>query len=221
MKLLVVEDEENTARFLYRGLSEEGFVVDVLHDGNEADLAVFDQDYDAILLDVMLPGCNGLDLCRQWRARGLATPILLVTARDSLQDRVEGLNLGADDYLVKPFAFEELLARLRARLRRSAEPPAPPTLEVGPIQLDPSAHRVRVEGKEVELTSREYLLLESLARRAGQTLTRTQLWEEAWETGAEPNSNVVDVYIGYLRNKLGPARHHLQTVRGLGYRLCP
>ncbi len=218
MKILVVEDEVNTARFLQRGLREEGFVVDLAHCGDSADRAVSDQDYDAILLDVMLPGCDGFRLCRDWRARGVNTPILFVTARDALPDRIEGLNLGADDYLVKPFAFEELLARLRARLRR-AETQTIPSVNLGRLVVEPGARRACVDGQEIELTAREYLLLECLARRAGQVVTRTQLWEQAWETGSEPVSNVVDVYIGYLRHKLGPARALLQTVRGLGYRL--
>ncbi len=219
MKILVVEDEQNTARFLQRGLREEGFVVDVACNGEEADQAVSDHDYDAILLDVMLPGCDGFSLCRNWRARGVHTPILFVTARDALPDRIEGLNLGADDYLVKPFAFEELLARLRARLRRAEAPTAAAAIQLGRLTVEPSARRAAVDGQEIELTAREYLLLECLARRAGQVVTRAQLWEQAWETGSEPESNVVDVYIGYLRQKLGTARPLLQTVRGSGYRL--
>jgi len=219
MKILVVEDEKNTARFLQRGLREEGFVVDLAFTGAEADLAVSDQDYDAILLDVMLPGSDGFELCRRWRQRGMHAPILFVTARDALTDRIEGLNLGADDYLIKPFAFEELLARLRARLRRSETTAPPPNITLGRLAVEPGARRARIDGHEIELTAREYLLLECLARRADQVVTRAQLWEQAWETGSEPVSNVVDVYIGYLRNKLGTARGQLQTVRGAGYRL--
>ena len=219
MKILVVEDEENTARFLQRGLREEGFLVDLAGTGEEADLAVSDQDYDAILLDVMLPGCDGFRLCRSWRERGLNTPILFVTARDALPDRIEGLNLGADDYLVKPFAFEELLARLRARLRRGEAPSLASNLTLGRLLIEPASRRARLDGQEIDLTAREYLLLECLARRADQVVSRAQLWEQAWETGSEPVSNVVDVYIGYLRHKLGTARGMLQTVRGAGYRL--
>ncbi len=219
MKSLVVEDEENTARFLQRGLREEGFLVDLARTGEEADLAVSDQDYDAILLDVMLPGSDGFQLCRRWRERDIHVPILFVTARDALADRIEGLNLGADDYLIKPFAFEELLARLRARLRRGDAPSPSQCIRVGRVALEPASRRVRVDGDEVELTAREYLLLECMVRRADQIVTRAQLWEQAWETGSEPVSNVVDVYIGYLRQKLGTARGQLQTVRGAGYRL--
>ena len=219
MKILVVDDEENTARFLQRGLREEGFLVDLAGTGEEADLAVSDQDYDAILLDVMLPGCDGFSLCRRWRERGLNTPILFVTARDALPDRIEGLNLGADDYLIKPFAFEELLARLRARLRRGEVASLPSNIALGRLLIEPASRRARLDGQELDLTAREYLLLECLARRADQVVSRAQLWEQAWETGSEPVSNVVDVYIGYLRQKLGTARGMLQTVRGAGYRL--
>ncbi len=221
MKLLVVEDEEATCRYLHRGLSEEGFVVDLAQTSAEAELAVHDQDYDAIVLDVTLPGEDGFTLCRRWRQRGLTTPILFVTARDALEHRVEGLNLGADDYLVKPFAFEELLARLRARLRRKGLPPESEVLQMGRIQLDTMARQGRIDGRSLHLTSREYLLLEALLRADGKVVSRRQLWESAWETGAEPLSNVVDVYIGYLRSKLGEARGQLETVRGRGYRLCP
>lgn len=218
VKLLLVEDEENTVGFLQRGLREEGFVVDVARTGGEADLAVHDQDYDAILLDVMLPGEDGFSLCRRWRARGLTVPVLFVTARDSLPDRVEGLNLGADDYLVKPFAFEELLARLHARLRRREGTPRNEPIRVGPIELDLAARQARLNGGLLDLTAREFLILELLLTHANQVVSRSQLWEQAWETGAEPSSNVVDVYVGYVRQKLGESRGLIQTVRGLGYR---
>lgn len=219
MKLLLVEDEENTIGFLQRGLREEGFVVDVARTGQEADLAVHDQDYDAILLDVMLPGQDGFSLCRQWRAQGLHTPVLFVTARDALPDRVEGLNLGADDYLVKPFAFEELLARLHARLRRREGVAKNQPLRVGPLELDLAARQGRLQGALLDLTGREFSILELLVTHANQVVSRGQIWDQAWETGSEPSSNVVDVYVGYVRAKLGEARGLIQTVRGLGYRL--
>ncbi|MBS2039238.1 response regulator transcription factor [bacterium] len=218
MKLLLVEDEENTVGFLQRGLREEGFVVDVARTAREADLAVHDQDYDAILLDVMLPGEDGFSLCRRWRARGLNLPVLFVTARDALPDRVEGLNLGADDYLVKPFAFEELLARLHARLRRREGTARNEPLRAGPLELDLAARQARLHGNLLDLTSREFLILELLVTHANQVVSRAQLWEQAWETGSEPSSNVVDVYVGYVRHKLGEGRGLIQTVRGLGYR---
>ncbi len=220
LKILLVEDDSTSASFVAQGLREENYLVDWVNTGPLADQAVSDQDYDAILLDVMIPGVDGFELCRQWRGNGLSVPILFITARDGLSDRVQGLDLGADDYLVKPFAFEELLARLRARLRRVETPPTE-ELEVGAIRLQPASHRCFVDGLEIELTPREYLMIEIMARNPDRVVSRTQLWEQAWETGSEPNSNVVDVYVGYLRNKLGSARSQLQTVRGSGYRLCP
>ncbi|MFN8611269.1 MAG: response regulator transcription factor [Vulcanimicrobiota bacterium] len=219
MKLLLVEDEENTVGFLQRGLREEGFVVDVARTAGEADLAVHDHDYDAVLLDVMLPGEDGFSLCRRWRARGLNLPVLFVTARDALPDRVEGLNLGADDYLVKPFAFEELLARLHARLRRRQGSACNQPIRVGALELDLVARQARLSGVLLDLTGREFSILELLATHANQVVTRAQIWEQAWETGSEPASNVVDVYVGYVRQKLGEGRGLIQTVRGLGYRL--
>lgn len=215
MKLLIVDDEPATADFLHQGLSEEGFVVDVARTAAQADEAASVNVYDAIVLDVMLPGVDGFELCRRWRERGLTAPVIFLTARDRIQDRVRGLELG-EDYLVKPFSFEELVARLRARLRQGGHS-APEVLKVGPLQLEPSRRRAELNGSLLQLTAREYLLLEYLARRPGQVVSRTALWENVWESGAEPNSNVVDVYIGYLRARLGPQRSLLKTVRGAGY----
>jgi two-component system, OmpR family, copper resistance phosphate regulon response regulator CusR len=217
MKLLVVEDEETTAAFLRRGLTEEGWVVDVATDGDRAREAVAVYDYDAILLDVMLPGEDGFSLCRRWRAEGLTLPILFLTARDEIADRVEGLNLGADDYLVKPFAFEELLARVRALLRRGRNIAVPAEIRIGDLVIDTNRRRVERDGKRIPMTAREYQLLEYLARNAGKIVTRTALWDHVWESGAEPDSNVVDVYVRYLRNKLGRAPDLIETVRGAGY----
>ena len=218
MKILLVEDEEATARFVRQGLSEEGFVVDWAATAPQAELAVHDHDYQAILLDIMLPGGDGLNLCRRWRSQGEEFPILLLSARDSVNDRVCGLEGGADDYLVKPFAFSELLARLRALLRRRHDL-ARPVLSCGDLQLDPIAQQALWKQQALQLSRREYLLLQVLLEHAGETVSRTTLWEQAWETGSEPNSNAVDVYIGYLRTKLGEGRGLLQTVRGFGYRL--
>jgi DNA-binding response OmpR family regulator len=219
MKLLVVEDESTTALFLRRGLSEEGFAVDVAADGESANHAVTVSDYDAILLDVMLPGEDGFSLCRRWRAQGVTTPILFLTARDEIADRVQGLNLGGDDYLVKPFAFEELLARVRALLRRGRQERQPPEIRIGDLVIDTNRRRVTRGGAIIPLTAREYQMLEYLARRPGKIVTRTELWEHVWETGTEPDSNVVDVYIRYLRNKLGRSPDLIETVRGAGYRI--
>lgn len=217
MKVLLVEDEVGLARFLRKGLTEEGFAVDLATTGPAADEAVAVADYDLVVLDAMLPGRDGFDLCRDWRAAGLDAPILFLTARDAVGDRVKGLYLGADDYLVKPFAFEELLARLHALLRRRGKAGPTPELRVDDLIVDPVRHRVSRGGRDVSLSVREFQLLEYLARHSGIPVTRTELWEHVWPTGEEPDSNVVDVYIRYLRNKLGREPDLIQTVRGVGY----
>jgi len=217
MKVLVVEDEGPTATFLCRGLGEEGFAVDVAADAPAADEAVVVNEYDAIVLDVSLPGgADGFELCRRWRAAGVAAPIIFLTARDDVGDRVHGLDLGADDYLVKPFAFDELLARLRALIRR-ASGRSEPELRVGDLVIDPRRRHVSRSGRPVALTTREYQVLEFLARHAGGVVTRTALWEHVWESDAVPDSNVVDVYVRSLRNKLGRRPDLIRTVRGGGY----
>jgi two-component system copper resistance phosphate regulon response regulator CusR len=217
MKILVVEDEAPTAAFLKRGLGEEGFAVDVARDAAQADDAIRVYDYDVVLLDVMLPGSDGFALCRRWRDHGLTAPILFLTARDDVADRVRGLDAGGDDYLVKPFAFAELLARVRALLRRPHGGSIAPELTIGDLVIDTNRRRVTRAGTAVALTTREYQLLEFLARNAGKVVTRTALWEHVWESGSEPDSNVVDVYVRYLRNKLGREPDLIRTVRGGGY----
>lgn len=217
VKILVVEDEEATANFLRKGLSEEGFAVDVASDAVRAETAVIIHEYDLILLDVMLPIQDGFSLCKQWRESGLTIPILFLTARDAIHDRVQGLELGGDDYLIKPFAFDELLARIRSLLRRGTRPAQPAQLHFGDIVIDTNRRRVLRNESVIPLTAREYQLLEYLAFNADRVITRTALWEHVWETGAEPDSNVVDVYIRYLRNKLGRDIELIETVRGAGY----
>src|SRR5579859_680059 len=217
MKLLIVEDEIPTANYLRRGLTEEGFAVDVASTAAQADEAVELSPYDAILLDVMLPGGNGFDLCARWRAAGITAPILFLTARDDIADRVHGLNLGGDDYLVKPFAFNELLARVRALMRRLYPQAGTNRLVVGDLEIDTERRRVTRQGRVIPLTAREYQMLEYLAFHAGKIVTRTALWEHVWETGMEPDSYVVDVYVRYLRNKLGRTPDIIETVRGAGY----
>jgi two-component system copper resistance phosphate regulon response regulator CusR len=217
MKLLVVEDEAPTAAFLKRGLTEEGFAVDVAPNAAAADDAVGVYDYDLILLDVMLPGADGFTLCRRWRRDGVTAPILFLTARDDVADRVQGLDAGGDDYLVKPFAFAELLARVRALLRRPHGAPLTPELIVGDLVIDTNRRHVTRKGVPITLTTREYQVLEFLARNVGKVVTRTAIWEHVWESGAEPDSNVVDVYVRYLRNKLGRNPDLIRTVRGGGY----
>jgi DNA-binding response OmpR family regulator len=215
MKLLVVEDEAPTIAFLHRGLTEEGYAVDVAHDGPSADEAVTVNDYDAIVLDVMLPGTDGFALCERWRARGLKTPILFLTARDEVTDRVRGLDIGGDDYLIKPFAFDELLARIRVLLRRRPSERVETTFAFGDITIDTNRRRVLRAGERVPLSAREYQLFEYLARNAGRVVTRSALWEHVWESHSVPDSNIIDVYVRYLRNKLG--RDLIETVRGAGY----
>jgi DNA-binding response OmpR family regulator len=218
MRLLVVEDEPRIARFIERGLKEEHHAVDVAHDGDDALLLATTNEYDVILLDILLPYKNGLAVCRELRARNVTTPILMLTAKDSVADKVAGLNTGADDYLTKPFAFDELLARVNALARRQAIDRAP-VWRVGDVTLDPLTHEVRRGGEPIELTNKEYALLALLMRRPGQVLTRTQIAEQVWGLDFDNESNVIDVYIRYLRKKIDAGRERplIRTVRGAGY----
>ena len=219
MRVLVVEDEPAILGFVRQGLTEAGYAVDAARDGREGLDYALAADYDALILDIMLPGLSGLDLLRELRRRGHKTPALLLTARGLVDDRVAGLDAGADDYLVKPFAFAELLARLRALLRR---PPlqAGTVLHAGPLAMDTAARRVTCDGRPVDLSPREFAVLEVLLRHPGQVLTRTQIGEHVWNFDFLNESNVVDVYVGYLRRKLeGDGRALIHTVRGVGYRL--
>lgn len=215
MKLLVVEDEPATVSFLQRGLREEGYVVDVARDAAEAEAAIAADRYDLVVLDVMLPGCDGFALCKRWRACGHSMPILFLTARDEVRDRVRGLTIGGDDYLAKPFAFAELLARIQALLRRGVVSHAP--VRIGDLVIDAARRQVRRGDAVVALTAREFRLLEYLARHAGRVVSRADLWEHVWEGRTEPESNVIDVYVRYLRNKLGRSPDLITTVRGGGY----
>ena len=217
----MVEDEERLANLLARGLREEGHAVDVSGRGEDALWMARAVSYDAIVLDVMLPGLDGLATCRTLRSEELWTPVLLLTARDSVASRVEGLDAGADDYLVKPFSFEELLARLRALTRRMpVERPA--VLTAAGIRLDPAARKAWRGAVEIELSSKEFALLEAFVRRPGQVLSRVQLLEAAWDAAFESRSNVVDVYVRYLREKVDRPFGYasIETVRGQGYRLA-
>jgi heavy metal response regulator len=220
MRILVVEDERRITAFIKRGLEEEHYAVDVAYDGEEALDWVAMVDYDLIVLDVLLPKKDGIEVCRELRAQGNKVPILMLTARDAIEDRVQGLDSGADDYLVKPFAFQELLARIRALLRRSGEIKTP-RLQVGDLVLDTITHRASRGGQVIELTAREYALLEFLMRHPGQVLSRTQILEHVWNYDFFTTSNVVDVYISYLRRKIdrGFEVKLLQTVRGVGYKI--
>jgi two-component system OmpR family response regulator len=219
MRLLVVEDEPKMAGLLRRGLVEEGHAVDVAGTGDDAIWMAGAVAYDAIVLDLMLPGVDGIEVCRRIRADGVWSPVLMLTARDAVGDRVLGLDAGADDYLPKPFAFAKLLARLRALARRGAvERPA--VLQSGDLRLDPAARRVTRGGREVELSAREFSLLEAFMRHPGEVLSRYQLLEHAWDLAYENRSNVVDVYVRYLREKIDRpfGRDSIETVRGVGYR---
>jgi two-component system OmpR family response regulator len=219
MRVLIVEDEPRMADLLARGLHEEGYAVDRVGDGNEAIWLAEQVPYDAIVLDVMIPGPDGLAVCRHLRRQGSATPVLLLTARDDVDDRVDGLDSGADDYLTKPFSFAELYARLRALTRRPiALTPAP--LTVGDLMIDSTTRAVWRAGQVVALSPREFALLELFVRHAGETLTRRQILDEVWDE-VRVDSNVVDQYISYLRRKIDRpfGRSDLQTVRGRGYRL--
>jgi len=221
MKVLVVEDEAPSAAALKRGLDEEGFAVDLASDAPAAEEAVAAYDYDVIVLDVRLPHGDGFALCRRWREAGLTTPIIFLTACDDVADRVRGLDLGGDDYLVKPFAFDEFLARVRALVRRGPASHPSPVIRVGDLSIDTGRRRITRADRILPLTAREYQILEFLARNAGKVVTRTDLWEHVWASDTVPDSNVVDVYVRYLRNKLGRSPDLIRTVRGGGYVLEP
>jgi two-component system OmpR family response regulator len=216
MRVLVVEDEAKLAALLARGLREEGHAADVAGRGEDAVWMAEAASYDVIVLDVMLPGMDGFAVCRRLREREVWAPVLMLTARDAVEDRVAGLDAGADDYLAKPFSFDELLARLRALARR-APTERPTLLTVGELRLDPAARRVWRGEDELVLSAKEFALLELFMRNAGSVLSRDQLLDGAWDMSFERRSNVIDVYIGYLRGKIG--RSAIETVRGMGYRL--
>jgi two-component system, OmpR family, copper resistance phosphate regulon response regulator CusR len=222
MRILLVEDEPSAAQMLAKGLREQSYAVDVATDGEAAVYQAGINDYDLVILDVMLPLKDGLEVCRELRAEGLTFPILMLTARDAPLDRVAGLDMGADDYLTKPFDFHELLARLRALLRRG---PAlrPETVEITDLCIDMRARRVRRGGRQIELTAKEYALLEYMARRAGEVITRAEIAEHVWEENFDPFSNLIEVYVQRLRRKIdeGHAPKLLRTRRGEGYVLAP
>lgn len=218
MKLLIVEDDPRIAETLSAGLSEEKFLVEVAEDGERGEYMAAINHYDAVILDLLLPRRSGMEVCRDLRAQGINTPILMLTAMDATSDKIAGLNCGADDYLTKPFVFEELLARLRALLRRG---PAvrDAHLHCEEVIVDTVGHVVTVGGDQIELTGREYMLLECLMRNQGKVLTRQQLADQVWGAEYDPLSNVIDVYINYLRNKVDAHPDHklIHTVRGMGY----
>ena len=222
MRILLVEDELSAARFISKGLGEASHAVDVASDGTAAAERCQQNDYDAVILDVMLPGKDGLTLCRELRAGGSNVPILMLTARDAVEARVEGLDAGADDYLTKPFDFRELLARVRALTRRERRPLSPERIEIRHIAIDVAGQRVWAHGREVSLTGREYALLEYLARRAGEVVSRADIAEHVWDEHYDAFSNIVDVYIQRLRRKIDDDADQvplIRTRRGQGYQL--
>ena len=222
MRILVVEDERSLAAALQRGLRAEGFAVDLSEDGLDGLARARTGDYDAVVLDVMLPGQSGYRVVEALRAAGSWVPVLMLTAKDGEHDEADALDVGADDYLTKPFSFLVLVARLRALLRRGA-PQRPAVLAAGDLSLDPATRRVVRAGTEVELTAREFSLLEHLLRRSGEVVSKTELLAHVWDAHSESAPNLVEVYVGYLRRKLDVpfGRSSLQTVRGAGYRLDP
>ena len=222
MRVLVVEDDPAISRFVVRGLREEHYRVDLAEDGVTAEHLASAEAYDAVVLDVQLPGLDGFGLCRNLRRDGIDTPVLMLTARDAIADRVEGLDAGADDYLVKPFAFDELLARLRALTRRGLTKHLDATLAYGPLTMNASTHLVHAQGRPLDLSATEYRLLEHLLRHPETIVSRDQLAEHVWGGEYDPFSNLADVYVGYLRRKLraaGVDEPLIHTIRGMGYML--
>ena len=219
MRLLIVEDDASVARFLAQATAEAGYAVEVIADGTEARCRAASHPFDLILLDIMLPGLDGLEVCRQLRSANVVTPILLITARDSLQDKLAGLDGGADDYLVKPFEVAEMLARVRALLRRRAS--ASSTLQVADLLLDPGSRQARRGDRVISLSATEYTLLEYLMRNAGRAVPRAGLLQHVWQYDFGGNDNVLDVYIGYLRRKIdrGQTPPLIHTIRGIGFRM--
>ncbi len=221
MRVLLVEDDARIARFVAKGLREESYAVDIAENGNDAVYQTEINDYDLIILDIMIPGMDGLAVCQAIRAAGKRTPILMLTARDGVDDRITGLDSGADDYLTKPFEFRELLARLRALLRRQSDL-RPPRIIVGDLELDTASQTAKRGNRSIPLTAKEYALLEYFARNAGRVIGRSEIAEHVWDETFDPFSNLIEVYVNRLRRKLGDegGKPLLQTRRGSGYVLC-
>ncbi len=218
MRILVIEDEKKIVDFIKRGLKEEGYAVDVAYDGEEGHFLAKTNNYDIILLDLMLPKMDGITLCKTLKEEGVTSPIIMITAKDTVKDKVTGLDAGANDYLTKPFAFEELLARIRA-VSRKKESKETTKLEVDDLALDLVTHKVSRAGQEITLTGKEYALLEYLMRNSGSIVTRTMISEHVWDVDFDTFTNVIDVYINYLRNKIDAnfKKKLIHTVRGRGY----
>ena len=221
MRILLSDDEVNFVQSLAAILKGEGYVVDVLFDGQSAYEYAIDNEYDLLVLDIGMPGLNGVEVCRQLRSEGYSGPILMLTARDTTADTIAGLDSGADDYVVKPFAVEELLARIRSQIRRSSGQPQS-RIDVDDLSLDANSRVVTRQGKEIELSAKEYALLEFLLRHRGHIISRQQILDHVWGADIDPFSNIVEVYIGYIRAKIDKpfnARPLLRTIKGMGYRI--
>lgn len=220
MRLLVVEDDKKVARFLRKGLEEEQYAVDVCHNGGDALYYASVNTYDVIILDIMLPGKDGFDVCRQLRAKSVVTPIIMLTAKDAVDDKITGLSTGADDYLTKPFSFAELLARIKALMRRTQEYKTG-TLQAGSLELDPFKRQVSFRGKKLELTGKEYALLEYLLRNKGRVVSSTMIIEHVWDMNYDGDRNIVNVYINHLRGKIDRVGGGklIRTIRGYGYQI--
>jgi heavy metal response regulator len=218
MRILVVEDDPRIAGFIKKGLTEEQYAVDVCYDGQDGAFWAAANEYDVIILDIMLPKKDGISVCQELRAQGMTTPILMLTAKDTVEDKIRGLDVGADDYLAKPFSFGELLARIRSLLRRSQHYKTQ-TLKIADLELDPVAHKVTRASQEISLTGKEYALLEYLLRNQGRVMTETNIVEHVWDMNYEPGTNVVNVYIHHLRSKIDKdfATKLIHTIRGVGY----
>ncbi|MFA5159514.1 MAG: two-component system response regulator RppA [Candidatus Omnitrophota bacterium] len=224
MRILIVEDEKKMASFLERGLKEEHYVVDVAYDGEKGWKYAMTNDYDVLILDWMLPKMSGVELCHKFRKEGKITPVLVLTAKDSVEDKIKGLDQGADDYLTKPFSFEELLARIRALLRRPPHATNKTVLQCANLKLDLIKRESWAGEQEIPLSQKEFALLEFLMRHAGEVVSRTAIAEHVWDLHFDPMSNTIDVYINFLRKKIGetPSQSRIETIRGTGYRLtCP
>ena len=217
MRILVIEDEKKVAAFIKRGLEQESYAVDVVHDGLEGIAFAEANEYDCVILDIMLPGKNGFEILDEFKVKGIKAPVLLLTARDAVEDRVKGLDSGADDYLTKPFAFEELIARLRVLMRRGGY--GGPVLKYEDLSLDPATRKAKRGDEDIDLTVKEYALLEYMLRNPGRVLTRTIIAEHVWDQSFDSETNVVDVYINHLRSKIdkGFDKKLIHTVRGVGY----
>jgi len=220
MRILVIEDDRRIANLLKKGLVEEGYAVDLAYDGLEGQYLGESEDYDLVILDLLLPKVDGLTVCRKLREKQIKIPILILTAKITIDDRVEGLNAGADDYLVKPFSFRELTARINALLRRSKET-LPPILKVADLELDPAKHLVKRNSRTIDLSAKEFAILEYLLRNKNQVVTRTMILEHVWDYNFDPSSNIVDVFITHLRKKIdnGDKEKLIQTIHGVGFKL--